>query len=124
MKKGIILSFIFLCSCGPRIYNRSIIKVPRTEENLKIIRECQSSIATALPYNADGVKYRCYSTLKKDDKKMVKFVCSSGVGFCLALFKMYHVPQGCSFLDSESSDYVMYLVCDPDVVIPDEIVVK
>lgn len=143
MKKITMLLVISLLSCTPMVrYDVHFIKIPNNEENAKIVRECQSSIATALiAQNPKGIKYRCYSTFKNQEDKVVKYQCKSGdifaginEDYCIRSLIGSYIPKGCTFIDEEcnpsiknsisSSDVYsalcMYLLCEPDVVIPDK----
>lgn len=58
-----ILSMLSLCSCT-MIYD--VTKIPRTPDNLKGLRECQHTAATAVGYSQQGfwnLKKQCYRTL-------------------------------------------------------------
>jgi len=129
MKKGLFLFIFVFSACGPWEYNARFIKVPNTQENLKIARECQNSIATALSYNASGVKYRCYSTFQNTEEKITKFVSDkSDKDAAFYVFIKSHIPKGCTYLDKQCNPEVyypdsdcIYVLCDPNAEFLDKI---
>jgi len=128
MKKGLFLLIFVFSACGPWEYNARFIKVPNTQENSKIARECQTSIATALPYNAHGVKYRCYSTFQNTEEKITKFVSDrSDRDDAFYVFVSSYIPKGCTYLDEQCNpeashdSFCIYALCEPNTVLPDKI---
>jgi len=60
----ILVLFFSLCNCA-MYYD--VTKIPRTPDNLKALRECQNTAATAVGYDQRGfwrLKESCYKTLE------------------------------------------------------------
>jgi|GEM_PF-928869 len=103
LKSILSLGMIFLlCSCTS-IYD--VTKIPRTPDNVKAVRECQRTAATAVGYSQEGfwkLKEGCYRTLDNTIFQRVPEYPNS-------------IP-GCQLIDDwgEGNWKNFYFLCEPD----------
>jgi len=95
------VTLLSICSCTT---NYNVIKISRTPENLKVVRECQYPVAIATGYDRDDynkLKINCYKTLENTTNEPFAEPVKS-------------IP-GCELLDEVKmgKSQLMYFLCKP-----------